>query len=382
MPPLGAAVIRCREQLLRTACSGVAPSWKTGEAVDMAGRPQRRAKLEQQAAIPEAVSGPDQGAGGPAYARTPPRELPRRQPNTRPKFETLTSARPGTQQRELADHVQTDEMTALARALRPGVQVRIERLKPTWCAGWVEDLSLDAGSLSELYEQLKEEWGGKLYRCTVLMSNGIPAFECRIPIAGAPKDEGKVIVRGEWDGEPKSARATNPAPVVQAAAPASDITGILGVFKLIMDNNEKVATAQMLTMRELSERSAAQNQGLIEAMLQSRTAEARGGSLSGQLAELMEANKAIERVKKNFGAAAAPEGAPDDEPLLQGAVREAAKGFFSQVIQSEMRGRTPQQAPQRRPGPPMGPRPVPQHRQAPPSGPRPVPRHSEIPEAV
>lgn len=285
-------------------------------------------------------------------------------------------------------------MQALARALRPGVQVRIERMKPAWCAGWIEDLSLDTGSVGELLEQLREEWGGAAYRCTVLQPNGLPAFELRIPIAGPPRNEGKRIDRDTWTGE----RSVNPAPVAPQVihAPANDLGGILGVFQMIMDTNARATDAQMAAMRELSERSAAQNQGLIEAMLQSRTAEARGGSLSGQLTELMEANRAIERVKRNFGAASGETAQTEDDGPIQGAVKEAAKDFFKHVIASEF-VKNPAMGGARRPAPPQAARPQAQPQRAPQrptAAPTPIrpraaqapaarrPNASEIPEAV
>lgn len=338
----------------------------------MAGQPKRRAKaLAAAQQIPEALLGEVNApapASPPAYARPePPKPI---------RFLSNSGVTVGPQSRAQADHTTASEMARLAQSLRAGVQVRIERIKPTWCAGWIEDLTLDSGSLAELYEHLREEWGGRSYRCTVLLANGLPAFETRIEIAGRPREEGRLIER-ETD---KPA----PAPIVQAPAPSQDMAGLLGVFQLVMSTNQKATEAQMAAMRELSERSAAQNQGLIEAMLQSRTAEQRGGSLAGQLSELMEANRTIEKVRKTFGAANPGESAPaEKEDLLQGALKEATKGFFSSVIASEMAGKmAPRSAPrgaQMAPRPRLAPNPIqPSPRPAPSFRPGP----QEVPEAV
>jgi hypothetical protein len=250
-------------------------------------------------------------------------------------------------------------MRELAQLLRPGVSVRVERLKPTWAAGWICDLTLDVGSMGELYEELREEWGGKSYRVTVLYPNGAPAYECRLEVAGPPRSEGRLIRRDDYDGVPRV--PASPAPS-SSSGPSQDLQGVLGIFQLIMDTNARATDAQMQAMRELSERSAAQNQGLIEAMLEARTSENRGTSFSAQLGELMEANKAIERVKRNFGAAAP--GAAPDEDALQGAMKEATAGFFKHVIASEFakRPQAAQRAVQRQapPTPPSGPRTRPQ----------------------
>jgi hypothetical protein len=357
----------------------------------MAGNPKRRAREAQQAAaIPEALT-ENQATNARthdvrAHSRMPPR----------PHGREPSYANVGPQARAHGDHAYTGEMRELAAMLRPGVACRVERLKPTWAAGWICDLTLDTGSLGELYEELSEEWGGKSYRVTVLYPNGAPAYECRLEVSGPPRNEGRKIVRDDFEGNP---RQPNPAPAPAAPGPSQDLGGILGIFQLIMDTNARATDAQMQAMRELSERSAAQNQGLIEAMLEARTSENRGGSFAAQLGELMEANRAIERVKRNFGAAATPtEGSEggDDDPL-QGAVKEATSAFFKNVIASEFSKRSPgiaaravqRQAP---PTPQRAPRPAP--KAPPPSSPRPRPQMvrppaqrpvnsgGDIPEAV
>lgn len=340
------------------------------------------------AEIPDAVSEAPQRTPAPAQERA---HVP-----TRPRKYVSSGANVGPEARGVADATAADEMRRLASVLRPGVQVRIERLKPGWAAGWIEDLTLDTGAVGELYEQLREEWGGASYRCTVLQANGLPAFELRISVAGPPRHEGKRIDRDAWTGE----RSSNPAPapvVQQAPQQQSDISGILSVFQMIMDTNARATQVQIDAMRELSSQSAAQNQGLIESIVNARTTETRGGSLAGQLTELMEANRAIERVKRNFGAAApASGGGEGEDDGMGGVVKEAAKQFFSNVIASEFaRGGQQRPQPQQRPGqPPAQARPPSHVRQVPQPPPTPIRRPvaspppnrpssaQEIPEAV
>jgi len=115
----------------------------------MAGRPKRRAQLEQQSLstpIPDALSTPEP-MRAPAPARARMREAPT--PIRRGGYL-------GASSRAAADSAAATELNGLAQALRPGAQVRIERVRPSWAAGWIEDLTLDVGGLGELYEHLQE----------------------------------------------------------------------------------------------------------------------------------------------------------------------------------------------------------------------------------
>lgn len=259
----------------------------------------------------------------------------------------------GVSTKAAADSTFAGQLTELARHLRPSTVVRIERVRPSWCAGWIEDLALDEGNLSELYEHLAEEWGGKSYRITVLLPNGAPAFEARIEIAGPPLEEGSPIDREEWAGQPgkrdrerREAREAIPS-AARTRNPEGGGFDVIALLKLLMDTQKDANDRQIAAMRELQTTSAAQNQGLIEAMLEARSAE-RGPTLVQQLSELGEAKRAIDRMGRVFGAADRSEAKPDDDDLLGGAVKEAAKSFLGNVITSELASRAgPAVAPSR-----------------------------------
>lgn len=328
----------------------------------MAGRPKTRARAEAAAAaaggdIPDALTQPNARAR--ARTREPP-PIP------------VRSGGVGPGARNAADSAAATQLAGLATALRPGALVRIERVRPSWAAGWIEDLTLDLGGLGELYEHLQEEWGGRSYRCTVLLPNGAPGFESRIEIAGPPLDEGTEIDRDEWNGNPgkreREARAARETRIPNARSSSSDPGAFdaLAWMKLLLDMQEKQAERSEKAMRELVTSSAAQNQGLIEAMLESRTAE-RGPNLVQQLGELEQAKRALDRMGRVFGAADRSADGAGEEDVMAGAMKEATKHFIGNVMASQFAGNmgapqrpaAPAAPPQRAPAPPAGPRPVP-----------------------
>lgn len=351
----------------------------------MAGRPKTRARREAAAApgdIPDALTAP--GPNARTRART--REAPAL--HVRPG-----GVGPGV--RSAADSAAAGQLAGLAQALRPGALVRIERVRPSWAAGWIEDLTLDLGGLGELYEHLQEEWGGRSYRVTVMLPNGAPGFESRIEIAGPPLDEGTVIDRDEWNGNPgKREREAREARerIPNARSSSSDTGGGLDALawvKLLLDTQEKAAERTEKAISQLVTTSAAQNQDLIDAMLQARTAE-RGPNLVQQLGELEQAKRALDRMGRVFGAADRSADGAGDDGLMSGALREATKQFVGNVMASQFAGSmgpaqrpaAPAAPPGRAPAPAARPRPVPQQ---PPSQvrQRPTRPHSSgIPDAL
>lgn len=322
----------------------------------MAGRPKRRAREQAAGEIPDALSAPD---SAPTHAGAHARAGARGNPS---------KGYAGVQARHVVDTAAAGQLGELAGVLRVGTTVRIERVRPSWAAGFLEDLTLDRSGIGELLEHLQEEYGGKRYRVTVLMANGQPGYEASISIAGPPLDQGELIDRDEWNGQPgkrerERDRARNAIPhAATSAHPPTPIGELVPLFELMLRQNTGASDKQMAAVQKLVETSAAQNQELIQAIVESRTQVERGKSLAGQLGELAEAHRAVTKIGRMFGAAApaAPEAA-DEEDVVSQAVREAGKDFIASVIRSEFmpgaKGRQqPQQpAPARRP---LNPRPV------------------------
>lgn len=234
-------------------------------------------------------------------------------------------------------------LAQFAAGLRAGVAVRIERTRPTWAAGWIEDVTLESGGLGELYQYLREEWGGKTYRVQVLLPNGAPAYEGRIEIAGLPLWEGEPIDRSEWNGDPGRRERERREDQNRTIPPArtrneggADLGlgagGMIELFKLIMKTQADANDRQISAMRTLQETAAAQNQDLISAMLESRRPNS-GPSLVQQLGELEQAKRALDKMGRVFGAAERSEPADDG---MGSVLNEAAKEMFKSALVNEI----------------------------------------------
>jgi hypothetical protein len=293
----------------------------------------------------------------------------------------------GAQTRAAADAAAAGEIGQLARVMRPGVSVRVERTRPSWCAGWIEDVVLHAGTVSELLEYLQEECGGRTYRCSVLLPNGLVAFESVVHVAGKPLHEGRPIDRDEWNGERSSSSSSSNArrdQPRQRNSDAAEMGGMLGFLKLFVDMQRDSTKVQVEQMRELAKNLGENNTKILSA-LQAKQTNNPPATLAGQLGELLEGARAIEKAKRMFGAAAPRQsnGGDDDEEdgdVMKGAMKEAMKHFLGNAIASNFTKRPQGQGgPQRRP--------MPQQRR--PNGPPPQVRHrptvadsSGIPDAL
>jgi hypothetical protein len=336
----------------------------------MAGRPKRRA-LQAVAAplgeIPEALSGASTGTHD---ARAHERTGPRARPHPRP----VQASAPGPITRGVADQTAGSELAELARLLRPGTTVRLERMRPSWCAGWLEDIELEAGGMRDLYDHVRNEWGGQRYRMQVLMPSGQVAFTSSLNISGPPLHEGRRIDRDEWEGYGSSSRRANPQAQQQRAPAKDDLTGILGVFKLIMDTQSESTKQSLESVRELVRNSAAQNQDLIEALANRDGERAGRTSLREQLGEIVEATQAIEGVRKVLGGGRQSNSRePNKDDPMQEALREATKHFIGGAMGSIFTRK--QGSPAQRP--PQG-----QRRMGPPPASRSGVRQGGIPDAV
>lgn len=300
----------------------------------MAGRPNRRRALQAVGGtpdeIPEALPAGASAHAHHAGASEHERRHERARAHPRPVASPV-----GPVTRGVADQAAAGELAELARALRPGTTVRLERLRPSWCAGWLEDIELEAGGMRDLYDHVRNEWGGQRYRMQVLMPSGQVAFTSSLNISGPPMHEGRRIDRDEWEGYGQSSRRSA-NPQQQRTQPKGDeLSGILGVFKLIMDTQNEATKTQMESVREFVKNSAAQNQDLIEALALRDGEKAGRASLREQLGEIVEATQAIEGVRKVLGGGRQSNSRreEDDDPMKE-AVREATKHFIGNAMGS------------------------------------------------
>ena len=261
-------------------------------------------------------------------------------------------AMPGSETRRSVDYQNASELERLAFVLRPGVPVRVERTRPHWCAGVVETyFTLESGRLDELIDYLRDEWGGQVYRVTVLQPHGAPAFESRLTVCAPPRSEGRRIYRDTWAGESEESdederpthrkkRTSNPEPTRSPAGPST--FGELRELLAMMQAMHADASGKSLdAVRDIIANTRAEKEQLIQAVTEMRTQEARSGSLVDQLGEFMTAQRALESVGKAFGAARGREENPGEDDLMKGALKEAAKSFLGGAISSHFTKKRP-----------------------------------------
>lgn len=251
----------------------------------------------------------------------------------------------GPELRGTVDAAQAHAVRGLAALLKPGVQLRIERTRPTWCAGWLEDFTMEPGEgLADVFEHIRTEYGGQRYRVSVLGAGGTELFEGSIAIASQPRAAGKPITRDEWEGT-AAARTSNPQQQPQAR---SEFEAMGSFLKLFMDQQARSADAQLGSVRDMVARSSEQTTALVNAVLERRETESRRPSLGEQLNELAESSRQLQRVGKQLFGAAAPKKRDDedDDPLMRGALKKVGEEFIANVVTSAFaRRNTPQPTP-------------------------------------
>lgn len=245
-------------------------------------------------------------------------------------------------------------MLRLAQTIKPGVEVRIERSRPTWAAGWLEDYAIDdsGDALQHLYEHLREEHGGQAYKLTVLAPGDTPLYVGAVTIAGPVRAQGRVVTRESWD--PPGRERTQPAQAAQPAPQAFPmgemLTAFGGFMQLILGQQDKAAQAQIEAVRQMVTASQQQTADFTTALLTVRSAEGARSGLAGQISELMEGVTAVEGLRKRFGAASGG-GSGEDESALDGALKQATQHFLGAVMGSTLARRAAPAPPRRRVAP-------------------------------
>lgn len=244
-------------------------------------------------------------------------------------------------------------MRRLAEVIKPGVEVRIERVRPPWAAGWLEDYALDpvAGdALQDLYSHLADEHGGQLYKLTVLAPGETPVYVGAVPIAGPVKEQGRIINRNTWDPPATRDRQQQPAAPTPAPFPMAEVLGAVGTFlQLFMNQQKESAQATIGAVRDMVQHTQQQTADFTAALLQVRSDESQQRGLAGQISELMEGVTAVEGLRKRFGAASAGKSEGGDESALDGALKQATTHFLGAALGSIAQGRGRERAPQRPP---------------------------------
>lgn len=311
----------------------------------MAGRPKRRARLQETARridpAPSPASIPDAKTESAARAHNAQARAPARARDIPRPPSPLRPVPLGPQTRGFSDSAQSASAQLLSAYIRPGVTVRIERTRPSWAAGFIEDYPVDTedGStgLAQLYEHLRDEHGGSLYRVTVLAAGEEPLYAGAIPVAGPVRERGRKITRDDWDPPAdRGGRAAVAAQAPSSGAQSDLMPGLLasvGTFlQLFMTQQAEAAKSAQNSVKEMINASQKQTSDLVSAVLQVRSDEQQRGGVSGQVGELVRSLGALERARKAFGAAAPAATDRPDESLLDSTMREALKGFVGAAM--------------------------------------------------
>lgn len=288
----------------------------------MAGQPKTRARRE---AIPEAIDVPLAGAHAGAHhagartgARTPDRERDRA---------PASGGRPGPATRGYADQRAAGQMADLDEGLGQSVVVSIERLRPRWCAGWLEDADADPANLGELREYIADEWGGSAYRLTI---NG---EERALKIAGPPKAEGRRVYREDWENERAPGRTAQPA---QSQQPPQEST-MINLLSLVMSEGRESRNAVLDSVKEMQAMGANNIQNLLSQLSANREQAQASTSFGAQVAELRQGMAAVKELKDDIA-----EDAPEPpEPTEDIGIRGHAERSLVDAITARFVGPSP-----------------------------------------
>lgn len=189
-----------------------------------------------------------------------------------------------------------NQVQQLLAALRGPVAIQVYRKKPTWCAGFLTEVTL--GDREELdLRQLKEDWGGGeiQLRPRIQTASGTKWVKGggMVKFTGPPRERGREI-------DPSGYRAENPSAIMVETRPAP--------VKPVSDGGPMMAVVQgMFGMMQ------SMMQGMMQSMQQQArpgpvvSAPAMAGAPANPLTALHEALKVHKEISRAFG----PE--PDEE---------------------------------------------------------------------
>jgi len=295
--------------------------------------------------IPDALPSRARAQAGAHHARESVPRIDERKPNA-PR--ALRSPLIGASTRAAVDGAQADTMLRLASLIRPGVSIRIERVRPTWAAGWIEDYPTDVtgDALGDLFEHLRDEHGGQLYRLTILAPGEQPLYVGAQAIAGPVRVAGRSTGRDAFElatQKPTVERAPSSSSSAEPFPMGAVIQGFVSFMQTMMGQQEKAAQLQIEAVRDMVRSSQKQGSDLANAVLAHRADERDQRGLAGQVTELLEGMEAVDKVRKRFGAARSSNAEPDGDEM-SGVLKEAAKSFLGNVMGSVASQRASQHA--------------------------------------
>lgn len=233
--------------------------------------------------------------------------------------------------RKTIDRQQAESLQDIAEHLQPGLRARIARIRPTWCAGWLEDQQIESSEIAPLLEYIATEHGGQTYRVTVLSSDGRPVYDGQIQIAGPPKTRGRAIDRDEWEGIKDKPTATTPQP----KGPDNSLV-MVEMMKLLLESERHGAKNQIAAVREIIEATRNDNAQLMKALLTQRVQETAQSDVSTQIMSFAKVSKALSSLRDSISPPSEPAAAPTEEKTPMSKITDAAlNAFVSNVVASQ-----------------------------------------------
>jgi hypothetical protein len=217
-------------------------------------------------------------------------------------------------------------MGEMADAFGGGVLADIERLRPSWCSGWLGEMVLDPSqSMGDLKADIRDEWGGEKFLIQILAVDGSVLQKHSLPIAGPPRVEGRRIYRDAEDIP--EARQAPQKPLQAGPDPfASQSVTLMG---MIMEDASKNRTTVLDSVKEMMGQVQAGQREFFSALaIREEDTEKRASFLS-QVQEFEKGAAALDGLRTSLGG---DDGDDHDGEPPPGSISEMATEKFAEAM--------------------------------------------------
>jgi hypothetical protein len=224
--------------------------------------------------------------------------------------------------------------------LRPGKRIRIWRLEPPWCAGFLETIDISENTAIDV-DYLARRWGGKALRLKRIGHNSrFEAGSVDIPMRSyPPKVRGEIITEDDVDGiKPGGV----PGVRKNAATPEASINEQIAAALSGVNRPEKTGSSVSEFAKLLQVVNTQQSpilNTLLTKALQPEPVQPRSS-----IDELVEYAHKFETLRGLFGGGQGAPAPQNEETALLQTVGEIAKSLFNRPAQAQQFGSYDQQA--------------------------------------
>lgn len=259
----------------------------------------------------------------------------------------------GPQTRRMVDASEAQRQAGLQEMIIPNTPVRIERTRPTWAAGWLEDFDLEDGEgYADMLQYIADEHGGQSYRISALSSDKRHVLATgRVAIAGPVKVGGKPKTREQWEGRQERVQQPVATPLHNPSPAAADNT--LAIVQLLMTSNQTAQQAQLESMERIAE-----VQANAATEIARRQPAANGGSATAQpsfgesLRGIIDTANQLDEVRDALTPSSRANEPPADAAGQEKSlIRKATEELFLEGMRAEISKRAPAPAAQQQPQP-------------------------------